>query len=68
MKTAGIFEEVGTISSHLSMKSHSTEDAYAEVRVVHTVFTDTSIALESNRGNGTRVKAEVAVPYLQMLL
>lgn len=44
MKTAGIFDEVGTISSHLSMKLHNTQEAYAEVRVVHTVLTDTSIA------------------------
>jgi hypothetical protein len=44
MKTAGIFEEVGTISSHLSMKLHNIQEAYAEVRVVHAVLTDTSIA------------------------
>ena len=61
-------EEVRAISSHWSMKSRNTKHAYAKVRVMQTVFTNSSMALKPIRLSETRVLAEVTVLYFQMLL
>lgn len=54
---------LGAISSYWLPKLHAGQHAHAKVRVVHTAFTSSSIALQQIFVNEIRVTAELAIEF-----